>query len=59
MREWRGLSLSGQFSSQVIASSTKVKEDYELPYAGGIPGEWREIFIPLLIDRPIIRSNFI
>ena len=32
------------------------KEDYELPYAAGIPGELRVIFIPLLFDPPKVKS---
>ena len=32
------------------------KENYELPYAAGIPGELRVIFIPLLFDRPKVKS---
>jgi hypothetical protein len=31
-------------------------ENYELPYAAGIPGEVRLIFIPLLFDRPTVKS---
>jgi len=32
------------------------KENYELPYAAGIPGEVRVIFIPLLFDRLKVTS---
>jgi hypothetical protein len=32
------------------------KENYELPYAAGIPNEVRVIFIPLLFDRPKVKS---
>jgi uncharacterized protein DUF4038/uncharacterized protein DUF5060 len=31
------------------------EENYELPYAAGIPGEFRVIYIPLMFDRPRVQ----